>query len=102
MRYGVEAQVAIEQPKQPDFGELAVPVAFQLAKNLRQAPKKIAQELVSELGPIEGVSAIEVAGAGYINVRFDRASYGVGLLEGKAVRKVIVPPRGGLVNIVVG
>ena len=82
VRYGVEAQVVIEQPKQPDFGELAVPVAFQLAKNLRQAPKKIAQDLVSELGPIEGVAAMEVAGGGYINIRFDRAVYGAGLLAG--------------------
>jgi len=83
VRYGVETQVVIEQPKQPDFGELAVPVAFQLAKNLRQAPKKIAQELVSELGPIEGVASMEVAGGGYINIRFNRAVYGAGLLEGK-------------------
>ena len=31
IRYGVEAAIVIEQPKQADFGELAVPVAFQLA-----------------------------------------------------------------------
>jgi arginyl-tRNA synthetase len=83
VRYGVPAQVAIEQPKQPEFGELAVPVAFQLAKQLRQAPKKIAQELVSEIGAVEGVAAMEVAGAGYINIRFDRAVYGSALLEGR-------------------
>src|SRR5439155_14172426 len=77
IRYGVQAEIAIEQPKQADFGELAVPVAFQLAKQLRQAPKKIAQELVAEIGPIEGIAAVEVAGAGYINIRFDRAAYGV-------------------------
>jgi arginyl-tRNA synthetase len=82
VRYGVAAQVALEQPKQAEFGELAVPVAFQLAKQLRQAPKKIAQELVSEIGPIEGVAAMEVAGAGYINIRFDRAAYGWALLGG--------------------
>ena len=64
IRYGVDAQIAIEQPKQPEFGELAVPLAFQLAKQLRQAPKKIAQELVSEIGPIEGIAGLEVAGGG--------------------------------------
>ena len=37
IRYGVEAQVVVEQPKQAEFGELALPVAFQLAKQLRQA-----------------------------------------------------------------
>ncbi len=82
VRYGVTAQVVLEQPKQADFGELAVPVAFQLAKQLRQAPKKIAQELVSEIGAIDGIAAMEVAGAGYINVRFDRAAYGLALLKG--------------------
>src|SRR5207244_10381922 len=81
-----QAEVAIEQPKQADFGELAVPVAFQLAKQLRQAPKKIAQELVAEIGPIEGIAAVEVAGAGYINIRFDRAAYADGLLQGSAER----------------
>jgi arginyl-tRNA synthetase len=83
VRYGVPAQVVIEQPKQADFGELAVPIAFQLAKQLRQAPKKIAQELISEIGAIEGIAAMEVAGAGYINVRFDRAAYAASLLEAK-------------------
>ena len=85
VRYGVEAQVVVEQPKQPEFGELAVPVAFQLARQMRQSPKKIAQDLVAEIGPIEGIAALEVAGAGYINVRFDRAAYGVGQLWVKSI-----------------
>ncbi|MBI3473046.1 MAG: arginine--tRNA ligase [Candidatus Solibacter usitatus] len=80
-RYGLEASLALEQPKQPEFGELAVPVAFQLAKLLKQPPRKIAAELVSEIGPIEGVAAMEIAGAGYLNIRFDRAAYGGGLLR---------------------
>ena len=84
VRYGVPAQVVVEQPKQADFGELALPIAFQLAKQLRQAPKKIAQELISEIGPIEGVAAMEPAGAGYINIRFDRAAYAASLLEAKS------------------
>jgi arginyl-tRNA synthetase len=80
-RYGVDVPLAVEQPKQAEFGELAVPVAFQLARQLKQAPKKIAAELVSEIGPIDGVSAMEVAGNGYINIRFDRAAYGAGFLQ---------------------
>jgi arginyl-tRNA synthetase len=87
VRYGVEAQVVVEQPKQAEFGELALPVAFQLAKQLRQAPRKIAQELVAEIGPIEGIAGLEVAGGGYINVRFGRAAYGAGLLEGRVERE---------------
>jgi arginyl-tRNA synthetase len=80
-RYGIDLAIAIEQPKQPDFGEIAVPAAFQLAKQLKQAPKKIAAELVAEIGAIEGMAALEVAGNGYINVRFDRAKYGTALLN---------------------
>ena len=80
-RYGIDLSITIEQPKQAEFGELAVPAAFQLAKQLKQAPKKIAGELVSDIGAIEGIAALEVAGNGYINVRFDRAPYGAGLLD---------------------
>jgi len=80
VRYGMDVPVAIEEPRQPEFGELAVPVAFHLAKQLKKAPKAIAQELVDELGPVEGFGALEMAGNGYINVRLDRAVYGAALL----------------------
>jgi arginyl-tRNA synthetase len=84
IRYGIDLAVAIEQPRQSEFGEMAVPVAFQLAKQLRQAPRKIAAELVEEIGPIGGVAAMEVAGNGYINLRLDRGGYGTQLLAGGA------------------
>jgi arginyl-tRNA synthetase len=83
IRYGIDLAVSVEQPRQSEFGEIAVPAAFQLAKQLRQAPKKIAAELVEEIGPIEGVAAMEVAGNGYINVRLDRGAYGAALLRGE-------------------
>ncbi len=78
--FGIAAPFALEQPRQPSFGEIAVPVAFQLAKNLKQPPKKIAAELVAAVGKVPGVAAMEVAGNGYINVRFDRGEYASGLL----------------------
>ncbi len=81
IRYGIDVAVAIEQPRQSEFGEMAVPAAFQLAKQLRQAPRKIAAELVEEIGPIAGVAAMEVAGNGYINIRLDRGAYGTALLR---------------------
>jgi arginyl-tRNA synthetase len=81
-RYGVEAGATLEQPKQASFGELAIPVAFHLARQLKQAPKAIATQIVADLGPIEGVSAFEVAGNGYINVRLDRGAYAAGVLRG--------------------
>ncbi|MEO8663335.1 MAG: arginine--tRNA ligase, partial [Bryobacteraceae bacterium] len=75
-----DVPVALEQPKQSSFGELALPVAFQLAKTARKAPKVVAAELVSGLGAIPGVSALEIAGNGYINIRLQRAPYGASLL----------------------
>ena len=71
----------VEQPKQAEFGELALPVAFQLAKALKKAPKAIAAELVNELGSLPGVASMEVAGNGYINIRFDRGAYASGVLR---------------------
>jgi len=72
----------LEAPKQSSFGELAIPVAFHLARQLKRAPVSIAREIVENIGPLEGVSALEVAGNGYINVRLDRGAYGAGILEG--------------------
>ena len=84
IRYGIDVAVAIEQPRQSDFGEMAVPAAFQLAKQLRQAPKKIAAELVDGVGPIPGIAAMEVAGNGYINIRLDRGAFSEALLRGES------------------
>jgi len=83
-RYGIDLAVNIEQPRQSEFGEMAVPAAFQLAKQLRHAPKKIAAELAEEIGPIPGVAAMEVAGNGYLNIRLDRGAYAADLLRGEA------------------
>src|SRR5262249_6112967 len=82
---GVEAAVQAEQPKQSSFGELAIPSAFQLARQLKKNPKAIAEELSSAVGPIEGVASIEIAGNGYLNVRLDRGYYGAGVLRGEAL-----------------
>ncbi len=79
--YGVQSPIATEQPKQASFGEIAVPAAFQLARQLKKAPKAIAGELAAALGAIEGVASIEIAGNGYMNVRLDRGSYVFSLLR---------------------
>ncbi len=86
--FDITTEIVIEQPKQASFGEIALPVAFQLARSLKQAPRKIAEELVKLAGEIPGVAAMEVAGNGYINVRFDRGSYGAGLLAAPETRGV--------------
>ena len=86
-KFGVSLDVAIEQPKQSSFGELAIPVAFQLARQLKKAPKQIAAEIVEGLEPVEGVSGYEIAGNGFINVRLDRSRFAFSLLsEPEAVK----------------
>jgi arginyl-tRNA synthetase len=82
-RYGVDVAVTLEQPKQASFGELAVPVAFQLAKQVKRAPKQIAAELAADLAGMPGVESLEVAGNGYLNIRLDRGVYGFAVLSGR-------------------
>jgi len=75
------AQLAVEQPPNITLGDLALPVAFELAKRLHKSPRAIAMELAAELNTLiatdpdalPGVASVEVAGAGYLNVRLDRA-----------------------------
>ena len=72
-KYQIEAPVlAIEQPPDTKMGEFALPVAFELARKLKKAPRKIAEEIVAELLPLPGFASFEIAGAGYINARLDR------------------------------
>jgi arginyl-tRNA synthetase len=74
-RYDVTlANLAVELPPKIEFGEMALPVAFELAKRLKKAPRAIAQELQPALAETSGVAAVEIAGAGYLNVKLDRAS----------------------------
>lgn len=73
-RYGLELPVVLERPPQPELGELASPVAFELARRLRRPPQAIAAELAAALPPIDGIERVETAGA-YLNARFDRARF---------------------------
>jgi arginyl-tRNA synthetase len=78
-RWGIELEgVSAETPPRPELGDVAFPVAFELAKRIKQAtgvklaPRAIAEELRPALKAIDEVSRVEVAGAGYINTFFDR------------------------------
>jgi arginyl-tRNA synthetase len=78
--FGVEVQqLNVEAPPRAELGDLAFPVSFELAKLIKQAtgekqaPRAIAEKLKPQLENIDEVSRVEIAGAGYINVFFDRA-----------------------------
>ena len=74
------ANVVIEQPPDVALGEYALPLSFELAKKLRKPPRKIAEEIVQGIGPIDGFEKFEVAGVGYINARVKRAEMATALL----------------------
>ena len=82
--YNVELErIVIEQPPNVQFGEYALPLAFELAKKLRKAPRKIAEEIAAGIGAVEGFEKFEVAGAGYINARVNRAALSLAVAKGE-------------------
>jgi arginyl-tRNA synthetase len=66
--------IVIETPPKRALGDLAVPVAFELARKLRQPPRAIAQALAGAVGAIDGVSRVAAAPNGYLNFYLDRAA----------------------------
>jgi arginyl-tRNA synthetase len=66
---------AVDIPPRRAMGDLAVPLAFELARRLRKAPRAIAQEIAGGLGAIEGVARVEPTPNGYINFFLDRPSH---------------------------
>jgi arginyl-tRNA synthetase len=73
--------VASEVPPKTELGDMAFPIAFELAKKLKQStgekknPRDIAEALKAQLETLDFVRKVEVAGAGYLNVFFDRARF---------------------------
>ena len=59
-------------PPKIEMGELASPVAFDLARKLKIPPREIAQELAAEAEAIPGVGKVDVAGGGYLNFHLNR------------------------------
>ena len=69
------AAIPIDVPPRRALGDLASPLAFELARRLRKAPRVIAQEIAAELGTIEGVARVEPTANGYVNFFLDRAHH---------------------------
>jgi arginyl-tRNA synthetase len=88
------AQISAETPPRPELGDVAFPVAFELAKliklntGVKTAPRAIAEQLKTKLEASAEIARADVAGAGYLNVFFDRAH----LLSLFAPEKTAVAP----------
>ncbi|MCX7752006.1 MAG: arginine--tRNA ligase [Blastocatellia bacterium] len=86
-------EVPIEIPPQVEYGDLAFPIAFQLARKLRERtgqtsnPRALAEMIAAHLPPMEEIARVEVAGAGYINVFLNRGALLVGLRQPEPPRE---------------
>ena len=69
------SELEINYTPQLKMGDLALAFPFQLAKKTNAQPRQMAEEIISQLSPIEGIEKIEVAGAGYINLFLNRKKY---------------------------
>ena len=73
--------IVAETPPKTELGDIAFPVAFELAKKIKLAtgektnPREIAETLALALESSDFVGKVEVAGAGYLNIFFDRAHF---------------------------
>jgi arginyl-tRNA synthetase len=83
----------VDQPPRIELGDYAFPLAFGLAKELRKSPRKIAEEIVAGIGSVEGFEKLEVAGAGYINARLNRADVAAALVRDELPEPKIRLPR---------
>ncbi len=94
--YGLDPDlpVVIEYPPDRSLGDLGTPVAFDLARRLRKAPRAIAQEIAGALGPMPGVTRVDAAPNGYLNVFLDRPAFLLARL-GLAGTLPVQPPHAG-------
>jgi len=68
-------RVVLQAPPKLSMGDLATPVALELAKVLKRKPREIAEQLSNGLALPIFVESVSVEGAGYLNFRFDRGAF---------------------------
>jgi len=74
---GAPATVKVERPRQKEHGDYATNAAMQLAKKAGLNPREFAGLLAGRLEQADGISAVEVAGPGFLNIRVDAGAQGV-------------------------
>ena len=77
--YSLDAEAApaivLEYPPNRDLGDLGTPVAFELARRLRKAPRAIAQEIAGAFGTLDGIRQVAAAPNGYLNFFLGRREF---------------------------
>ncbi|MBC9226657.1 arginine--tRNA ligase [Aeromicrobium sp. 636] len=72
----VPSQVRVERPKVKEHGDYATNIAMQLGKKAGMNPREFAELLATELAGADGISAAEVAGPGFLNIRVAAGAQG--------------------------
>ena len=70
----VPETIPLERPKNRDHGDYASSIALQLAKPAGKNPRDVAAMLKADLESLAEVSAVDIAGPGFINITLNRAS----------------------------
>lgn len=73
---GVPAEVTVERPRQKGHGDYATNVALQLAKKAATNPRALGELLARQLEQADGISAVEVAGPGFLNITVEAGAQG--------------------------
>ncbi|MEV6271396.1 arginine--tRNA ligase [Kribbella sp. NPDC051936] len=66
---GLPRELKVERPKNPEHGDYATNVAMQLGKRAGLNPRQFAELLAVKLRDDEAITAVEIAGPGFINLR---------------------------------
>ncbi|MFL6245381.1 MAG: arginine--tRNA ligase [Thermoanaerobaculia bacterium] len=80
-------RVVLQTPPKLSMGDLATPIALELAKALKRKPREIAEQLAQDMTLPALVASVTVEGAGYLNFRFDRGAF-----TAEHFRNVMAPP----------
>lgn len=80
-------RVVLQAPPKLNMGDLATPIALELAKALKRKPREIAEQLSSGMHLPAFVASVSVEGAGYLNFRLDRGAF-----TAAHYRAVMAPP----------
>jgi arginyl-tRNA synthetase len=70
----IPASIKLERPKDRDHGDYATSIALQLAKPAGKNPRDVAQIICDLLAGTEGISKVDIAGPGFVNITLNRAN----------------------------
>ena len=72
----IPTSLTLERPKNRDHGDYATSIALALSKPSGIAPRKIAEIIVAGLKSRKDISALDIAGPGFVNITLDKSSQG--------------------------